>query len=61
MPVCWVADWMALVRRLHPREVMVYTIARETPMQGLRKYTAAEMRELVRPLLEENYHILIKE
>jgi len=57
----WVADWMALVRRLHPREVMVYTIARETPMQGLRKYTAAEMRELVRPLLEENYHILIKE
>ena len=57
----WVADWMALVHRLHPREVMVYTIARETPMQGLRKYTAAEMRELVRPLLEENYHILIKE
>ena len=57
----WVEDWMALVRRLRPREVMVYTIARETPMQGLRKYTAAEMQALVRPLLEENYHILIKE
>ena len=57
----WVEEWMELVRRLHPREVMVYTIARETPMQGLRKYTAAEMRELVRPLLEENYHIIIKE
>ena len=57
----WVEEWMTLVRRLHPREVMVYTIARETPMQGLRKYTAAEMRELVRPLLEENYHIIIKE
>ena len=57
----WVEEWMTLVRRLRPREVMVYTIARETPMQGLRKYTAAEMRELVRPLLEENYHIIIKE
>lgn len=57
----WVPEWMDLVRLLHPREVMVYTLDRETPMQGLRKYSAAEMRALVQPLIDEGYHIQIKE
>lgn len=56
----WVADWMELVRQLKPRVVMVYTIDRETPMKGLQKYTADEMRELVRPLIDEGYTIQIK-
>ena len=56
----WVGAWMDIVREVKPREVMVYTIDRETPMQGLRKYTAEEMRTLVQPLLNEGFHILIK-
>jgi wyosine [tRNA(Phe)-imidazoG37] synthetase (radical SAM superfamily) len=56
----WVADWMELVRQVKPRAVMVYTIDRETPMKGLQKYTADEMRELVRPLIDEGYTIQIK-
>ena len=56
----WVADWMSLVRRLHPREIMVYTIDRETPMKGLEKYTVEEMRALVQPLIDEGYTIQIK-
>ena len=56
----WVDAWMDLVRRLKPREVMVYTIARETPMKGLRKYTVEEMRALVQPLIDEGYKLLIK-
>ena len=43
----WVDAWMDIVRRLKPREVMVYTIDRETPMKGLKKYTVEEMRALV--------------
>ena len=57
----WVESWLEIVRRLRPREVMVYTLDRETPMKGLRKYTAAEMQELVQPLIDEGYHIQIKE
>ncbi len=57
----WVDAWMEIVRKLHPREVMVYTLDRETPMQGLRKYSAAQMRALVQPLIDEGYHIQIKE
>ena len=52
--------WMDIVRSLRPREIMVYTIDRPTPAQGLEKITAARMRELVAPLLEENFKIQIK-
>ena len=56
----WVEDWMKIVRQVKPREVMVYTIARETPMAGLKKYTVEEMRSLVQPLIDEGYNVQIK-
>ena len=52
--------WMDIVRELNPREIMVYTIDRETPQKDLRKFTASEMEALVRPLLTEGYKIQIK-
>ena len=56
----WVDGWMDIVRRLKPREVMVYTIDRETPMKGLKKYTVEEMRTLVQPLIDEGFELQIK-
>ena len=56
----WVSAWMDRVRELKPREVMVYTIDRETPLSGLGKYTEGEMRALVQPLIDEGYVIQIK-
>ena len=56
----WVEGWMEIVRELKPREIMVYTIDRETPMKGLGKYTVEEMRALVQPLLDEGFQIQIK-
>ena len=53
--------WMDVVRDLHPRKVMVYTLAREAPAQGLEAFTAEQMRTLVRPLLEEGYDIQIND
>ena len=52
--------WMDIVRELKPREVMVYTIDRETPDKSLGKYTVEEMTEMVRPLIEEGYNIQIR-
>ena len=52
--------WMRIVRELRPREIMVYTIDRETPMKGLQKYTPAQMQALVQPLLDEGFQIQIK-
>ena len=52
--------WMDIVRELRPREVMVYTLDREAPMQGLQKFTPEEMAALVRPLVEEGIKIQIR-
>ena len=54
------AAWMDIVRELKPREVMVYTIDRETPDKSLAKYTVEEMGEMVKPLIEEGYKIQIR-
>ena len=52
--------WMDIVRRLRPREIMVYTLDRETPAEGLEKFTVQEMESMVRPLLEEGFRIQIR-
>lgn len=52
--------WMDIVRRLRPREIMVYTIDRPTPAQGLEKFTVEEMTALVQPLIDEGFRLQIK-
>ena len=52
--------WMDIVRELKPREIMVYTIDRETPDKTLTKYTVDQMRALVQPLLDEGFNIQIR-
>ena len=52
--------WMNIVREIRPREIMVYTIDRETPDKSLGKYTVEEMTEFVRPLLDEGFKIQIR-
>ncbi|MBQ9548782.1 MAG: radical SAM protein [Bacteroidales bacterium] len=52
--------WMEIVRRLRPREVMVYTLDRPAPQAGLEKYSEEQMRALVQPLLDDGFSIQIK-
>lgn len=52
--------WMEIVRELRPREVMVYTIDRPTPEEGLQKFSVEEMSALVQPLTEEGFNIQIR-
>jgi wyosine [tRNA(Phe)-imidazoG37] synthetase (radical SAM superfamily) len=52
--------WMDIVRQLKPREIMVYTIDRPTPEEGLQKFTVDEMRAFVQPLIDEGFVIQIK-
>lgn len=55
-----VAQWIALVRKVHPREIMAYTIDRPTPATGLSKVTADEIRLLVQPLVDEGYKVQVR-
>lgn len=51
--------WYDIVRRLRPREIMVYTIDRETPDKNIGKYTEADMKGFVQPLIDEGFNIQI--
>ena len=55
-----IRGWMDIVRTLRPREIMVYTIDRETPQAGLFKFTVEEMRELLAPLADEGFNLQIR-
>ena len=52
--------WMNIVRDLKPREIMVYTIDRETPDKSLGKYSVEEMTAFVQPLMDEGFKIQIR-
>ena len=52
--------WMEIVRQLRPREIMVYTIDRPTPAQGLEEFTGEEMTARVQPLIDEGFKLQIK-
>ena len=52
--------WMDIVRHLRPREVMVYTIDRPTPEQGLQPFTQADLTALVQPLIDEGFRIQVR-
>ena len=51
---------MDIVRLLKPREWMVYTIDRPTPMQGLVKFSPQEMKALVQPIIDQGFKVQIK-
>lgn len=55
-----VAKWRDLVRELAPREVMMYTIDRETPAKDLQKVTVEQMEAIAAPLKEEGFNIQIR-
>lgn len=55
-----VAKWRDLVRELAPREVMMYTIDRETPAKNLQKVSVEEMEAIAAPLKEEGFIIQIR-
>lgn len=53
------AKWMDIVRELRPRLIMAYTIARPTPQSELSAYSAAQIREALKPLEDEGFKIQI--
>lgn len=55
-----VEKWRDLVRELAPREVMMYTIDRETPAKDLQKVTVEQMQSIAAPLVAEGFNIQIR-
>ena len=53
------AKWMDIVREIRPRLIMAYTSARPTPQSGLSAYSAAQIREALKPLEDDGFKIQI--
>ena len=53
-------SWIDIVLQLRPREVMVYTIDRETPDSRLGKCTVEQMKMLTKPLADAGIPIQIR-
>ncbi|MBR4988478.1 MAG: radical SAM protein [Bacteroidaceae bacterium] len=49
----FVLPWISAIKHIAPREVMIYTIDRETPQQGLQKATREELDRIVCMLEKE--------
>ncbi|MBQ5752262.1 MAG: radical SAM protein [Bacteroidaceae bacterium] len=49
----YVLPWLNVVKEIAPREVMIYTIDRETPVEGLMKATREELDRIVSLLEKE--------
>lgn len=52
--------WRNLVREIKPREIMMYTLDRETPAKNLKKVSIEEMEQIAAPLKEEGFFIQIR-
>lgn len=53
--------WRDLVRVLSPRKVMIYSLDRPAPQEGLVKVSAQKMKEIAQPLIDEGFKIDIAE
>ena len=49
----YVLPWIAAIKEIAPREVMIYTIDRETPVSGLQKASREELDRIVASLAKE--------
>lgn len=55
-----VIPMLDIIRLLHPREVMAYTIDRPTPAQNLTKVSPDEMRSILQPVIDLGIPVQIK-
>lgn len=51
--------WYKMVDYLHPKQVMIYVIDRETPLKSLEKIPAQKMEEIAAPLREKGMDVVV--
>jgi hypothetical protein len=55
-----VSEWLRTVIDIHPREVMLYTLDRESPAAGLQKVCVDRMNELANSLEDAGIKTQVK-
>jgi hypothetical protein len=51
--------WYQAIENLHPKQVMIYVIDRETPLKTLSKIPAEKMEQIAAPLRAKGIEIIV--
>ena len=54
-----VSIWIAALKKINPRKVMIYTINRETPLKSIRKISASELETIAERIRKEGFEVLV--
>lgn len=54
-----IAGWVEAVKRIRPKQVMIYTIDRETPVKALRKVTKDELEAIADRVRKEGFEVSV--
>lgn len=55
----FVDPWIAQLKEINPKQVMIYTLDRETPIKGLLKATPQELDHIAEQLREEGFSVSV--
>lgn len=54
-----VSSWLALLKKINPRQVMIYTIARDTPVDTLEKVSLEELNEIANQVRDAGFDVQV--
>lgn len=54
-----IAAWFKIVEKTQPKQVMVYSLDRDTPIDTLQKVSKAEMEAIVKPLQDKGFYVTV--
>ena len=54
-----VSAWLKLIREISPGQVMIYTIARDTPIDTLKKVSAQKLDEIARKVKKAGFEVQV--
>jgi hypothetical protein len=54
-----IAPWMDALHKIKPKQVMIYTIARDTPTPGLQKVDLSDLNRIKERLQKEGFSVQV--
>lgn len=56
-----VEAWLKIINEVRPRQVMIYTIARDTPAQGLKKVSGTRLKDIAKKVEKNGFLVSVSE
>ena len=54
-----ITGWIGALKQIKPKQVMIYTIDRETPVKSLQKVTKEELEKIANRARQEGFDVTV--